>query len=335
MLGDVVEDAEQPGRFILTVPEGGSRAEVVFRFPEAAKYSSLRARARVLFSDVTRGKYAWLCTRACLFQRDAKGKWMPAEHGIVSGWGTSLGKRAEVEIEMLPNAAFADFCLQQSGTSGMAVFEDLFLQPVVIRSSFLGWRLVFIAAWVGAGFYYFPRCRLHRRRLRVLIFLNALAILFGALMPGDWIKESTEKVEQAIHRYRQKSEERPAPTLSKERPSPKKDKPEDESLVVLTQVTHGVGHFTLFATLCFLVYLSAALERQHPVYFLKVGLDVLLFAAITESLQFLTIDRSAHPNDLLIDVYGMGVAFVVFLCLLPVVRKTSRMISKKSVEECL
>ena len=84
---------------------------------------------------------------------------------------------------------------------------------------------------------------------------------------------------------------------------------------------HEVGHFTLFATLCFLVYLSAALEQQHPAYFFKVAIDVLLFAAITESLQFLTLDRSAGVGDLRIDLYGMAAALILFLMVLPLVRR--------------
>jgi hypothetical protein len=84
--------------------------------------------------------------------------------------------------------------------------------------------------------------------------------------------------------------------------------------------SHEAGHFVLFAMLCFLVYLSAALERQHPNYFFKVGIDVLLFAAITESLQFLTIDRSAGVRDLRVDLYGMAAALLLFLMVLPLIR---------------
>ena len=82
-----------------------------------------------------------------------------------------------------------------------------------------------------------------------------------------------------------------------------------------------MGHFVLFASLCFLVYLSAALERQHPAYFIKVGLDILLFAAITEALQFLTLDRSAGLADLRIDLYGMAGALLLFLAVRPLILK--------------
>jgi len=82
-----------------------------------------------------------------------------------------------------------------------------------------------------------------------------------------------------------------------------------------------VGHFVLFASLCFLVYLSAALEGQHPAYFFKVAFDILLFAGVTEALQFLTLDRMAGAGDLRIDLYGMAAALLLFLMILPLVRR--------------
>jgi hypothetical protein len=81
--------------------------------------------------------------------------------------------------------------------------------------------------------------------------------------------------------------------------------------------------------LCFLVYLSAALERQHLIYFAKVGIDVLIFAAITESVQFLTLDRKAGVADLLTDIYGMATALVLFLAVLPFVRHYQGLASSK------
>ncbi|HSR88575.1 MAG TPA: VanZ family protein, partial [Pontiella sp.] len=83
---------------------------------------------------------------------------------------------------------------------------------------------------------------------------------------------------------------------------------------------HGFGHFALFASLCFLIYLSAALERQPRTYFFKVAFDMMLFAGITESLQYLTLDRTPDVQDWLVDVYGMAAAFACFLFVLVIFR---------------
>jgi hypothetical protein len=55
------------------------------------------------------------------------------------------------------------------------------------------------------------------------------------------------------------------------------------------------------------------LERQHRFYYFKRAFDILLFAAITESLQHLTLDRTAGISDWLTDVYGILSALVLFL----------------------
>ena len=47
---------------------------------------------------------------------------------------------------------------------------------------------------------------------------------------------------------------------------------------------------------------------------------MLLFAGITESLQYLTLDRTPGLLDWFIDLYGMAVAFACFLMVLLVFR---------------
>jgi VanZ family protein len=46
-----------------------------------------------------------------------------------------------------------------------------------------------------------------------------------------------------------------------------------------------------------------------------VALDILLFAAITESLQFLTMDRTPGIKDWFVDFYGMLTALLLFVVL--------------------
>ena len=202
-------------------------------------------------------------------------------------------------------------------------FEQIEAQPVRVRTSFVWWRILFASSWLLMASVYFSRCRLHRRKLKVLILLNAIAILAGTLMPGEWIVTSSSRVQKAIRElHPPKAESIRAPS-SEQTQSPK-TAPVQKQMDWFAEIeveSHQAGHFVLFASLCFLVYLSAALERQHPSYFFKVGIDVLLFAAITESLQFLTLDRSAGVGDLRIDLYGMAAALLLFLIVLPLVRR--------------
>lgn len=319
MGGDV---SESGGRFTLNVPESGTLAQVRFRLPTATDYRKIRVRARIKVDEVVRGKYAWRCARLLLVQYDAENKWIPGDHGVVSERGTKDWAEHEDVFEIFPGAAHVDVVLQQAGASGRAAFDRIDAQPVRVRASFVWWRVLFACAWLAAAVGYFTRCRLHRRRLKVLIFLNVLAILAGALMPGDWISDNAERLKAGLATVTKPVPVKTdAPQAGKPAEAPEKDSRQMDRFNAVVGDTHRTGHFLLFASLCFLVYLSAALERQHPVYFLKVGFDVLLFAAVTEALQFLTLDRSAGLGDLTVDFYGMLAAFVLFLIVRPLVRR--------------
>lgn len=316
------EVSESGGRFTLIVPESGTRAEVRFRLPTAIDYSSIRVRARIRMKGVVIGKNKWRHARLVFVQYDSTPKWMSGTHGLMGTDGTEGWATYERVFEMFPGATYAEVALQQMGTSGLVEFEQIEAQPVRMRASFIWWRVLFSGAWMVSAIYYFPRCRLHQRRLKGLILLNVLVILCGAMMPSNWIQEGSEWTKKIWVEWME-----PAPEKTAVKGGGKSEVKWDQDSQQMARFNeriggvHGGGHFVLFASLCFLVYCSAALERQHPSYFLKVGFDVLLFAVITESLQFLTIDRTAGMSDLRIDLYGMGTAFLLFLMVLPLIRR--------------
>ena len=321
--GDVFESKSH---FILRVPKGGKRARIDFPLTGGADYEIIRASARIKVDGVVAGQQPWHCARVLLAQYDANNKWISGPHGLVGERGSKDWEGHRDEFEIQPNAARVVVILQQSGTEGTAEFDRIVVQPVRIRTSFPWWRMGFAASWLAAAIYYFPRCRLHYRKLKLLILLNALAIISGALMPAEWIEDGSEWVKKT---WTERTEPVPEKIALKpaEKPAGKPAVKRDRDLLQMDRFNelvggvHGGGHFILFASLCFLVYCSAALERQHPSYFFKVGFDVLLFAAVTESLQFLTIDRTAGASDLRIDLYGMGAALLLFLMVLPLIRR--------------
>jgi len=314
--------SEAGGRLILRVPESGTRASVHFRLPTAADYSHLRVRARVKVDGVVVGTYPWSGARLVFAQYDTKEKWIAGRHRLMEEFGSTDWEPYEKVFETFPDAAYAEVALQQIGSAGSAEFEQIEVLPVRFRASFIGWRVLFTIWWVGFAVYYFPRCRLHQRRLKTLILLNVIAILCGTLMPGVWISQASDQVKEQFRALQSKT--------AQEKPGAPAQPPAQKEELKVGQMeqfeewvggAHRTGHFVLFASLCFLVYLSAALERQHPSYFAKVGGDIMLFAGITESLQFLTLDRKAGVSDLLIDVYGMAAALLLFICILPLVHR--------------
>jgi len=305
------------GIFTLKVPHAKKTVRVDFPLKLSLATSALvRVQVEMKIENVVPRNNPWERARLLLGQYDAHNKWVSVNHQVMGREGT-LPWTHYVEIfEVKPATRTAHLILQQVGSSGTAYFKNICVEPVRIKSSFLWWRILFALAWIGMGIYYFPRCRLNKRKLKILILLNAIAILIGALMPADWMKSISNRIQKARTEWVQSHQPPPPKKITKEKTKkPKKGKTLEQTdrFEELVKDTHKSGHFTLFATLCFLVYLSSALERQKPIYLFKAGLDVLLFAVVTETLQLLTIDRSAGVNDLLIDLKGMLLAFTLFM----------------------
>jgi hypothetical protein len=317
--GDV---SEVDGVFFLNVPQGGKRAEVRFRLPASTNYAYIRVRARMKTDQVVEGKYGWHCARFIFVQYDENGKWMPGVHGLMSESGTMKRAYREQVFEMFPDAAYGEVAIQQAGFSGSAEFDDIEVQPVQLWAAYGIWRMVFVLLWLGMVILYFPRCRLNRRRLKLLILINVVAILCGTLMPSLWIQDSAEWFKDSVKQKMEKAKDSETVPSGQSQVKPpgtaEKKNQEISRMDQFNEVVgeaHQVGHFVLFASLCFLVYWSAALEQQHRSYYFKVAFDILLFAGITESLQLLTLDRTAGIHDLLVDLYGMLSALLVFILL--------------------
>ena len=313
---------ESIGHFTLTVLPGGKTASINFRLPGATDYGRIRVQGRMKLDGVVVGKNPWRCARLLLVQYDARNKWIPGHHGVVAEKGTRDWQLYEDVFTLDPSAMHVDLVIQQTGREGSAEFDQLVAEPIRLRPSFRWWRMAFAMAWISGGALYFRRCRLHHRRLRVLILLNVVAILLGTLMPEKWIENAMQVVRVEAARVIEKTAAHPPPATTSPVSSPIKDA-EQTKIDQFNNVVgsaQGLGPFTLFASLCFLIYLSAALEGQSRSYFFKVAFDVLLFAGITESLQYLTLDRTPGLLDWFIDLYGMAVAFVCFLMVLWVFR---------------
>mgnify|MGYP001080072852 CR=1 FL=1 len=330
------EVSQSNGVIRLHVPAGGKTAEARFRIAENPGFPLIRLSGRIRTEGVVRGKYRWNAARLLLIQRDTDHQWIPGTHGLLDEDGTVAWTPQVQEFEVFPEAAFIEVVLQQTGKRGTAWFDDISATPMIIKPSFVWFRALFGVIWLGMGLLYFKRCRLHRRKLRILILVNAMAILYGTLIPTEWIQKPVDHLKERLQQPLEHQVQEKKPPVSNPKPAaPSKPRVEKsdlgkmvkDRLAGLVEQSHTVGHFVLFATLCFLVYCSAALERQGRSYYFKVAFDVLLFAAATESLQFLTMDRTPGFADWLIDIFGMLSALILFLgvrLLLPVFPKAEK-----------
>lgn len=313
---------ESGGVFSLCVTNAKQAASIRFTLTDATEYKFVRAGGWMKTEKVVVGENPWRSARMVLIQYGDNGKWIPGHHEVAKVEGTTDWAQFEDIFEIDPKTVKVDFSLDNLGASGAAHFKELFALPVKIRTSFYIWWGLFVFSWLVMGVLFFKRCRLHKRKLRIFILLNALAIIVGTLMPGKWIDRSSkwvaDEVIQVVQHTPGKAAEgkTSAPAEKKVVPSKETQRAEQaERFQKLVSHSHSIGHFTLFAALCFLVYCSAALEGQHRSYYFRVMFDILVFAAITESLQYLTMDRTPGFSDFLIDLQGMILALIIFTVL--------------------
>ena len=315
MRGDT---SESNGVYTLRVPNNGKSAVIRFKVDGATAFSVIRLSGSIRTDHVVEGKYFWKSARLLLIQRDDKGKMISRKHDVLTKHGSVLWTDQTEEFDIDPIAFSVEVVIQQTGKSGIAQFKGVVAQPVKIKTSFTWFRILFAIAWVFMALLYFHRCRLNHRKLNMLILLNTIAILFGTLMPGDWLgsisEQLKEKVSESIHQpAASKVESEVKPAVSKKSPDILAETRLMRQFNSVVASPQKLGHFVLFASLCFLVYCSAWLEKQHPIYYLKVGMDILLFAGVAESLQHLTMDRTPNVSDWVIDIFGLLAAFVFFL----------------------
>jgi hypothetical protein len=305
------EISETTDGLILKASENDPPAHLQFPIPAIPPHRLVRVRAGISVEVPQQRPSASSCTRICLRQYGPDNEPIDTKSNLASLSGSHAWKQHEKVFKIHSRTLRAELILYLPETNGTARIDHLEIQPVQVRTSFRWWRAVFACLWITAAIIYFKRCRLHDRRLRLPIFLNVLIIIIGTLLPYQWIHQASDQVKGALEQA-----EDPYGSTAKNAAEPP-----DCPVIRLFNNASSIGHFILFASLCFLIYLSAALEKQPPFYYVKVGGDLLHFAAITEALQFITPDRTATLCDLRTDVYGLTLALLLFLLIYPLIRK--------------
>jgi VanZ family protein len=221
------------------------------------------------------------------------------------------------------SAANVQLYIQNSGTAGIMQVDDVSVIPVRARPSAPWWNLFFGALWTaGFGVFLFI-LKPWKRRYGSLIMLTVLFILTGILLPKNILNETIQTTRQSIRKLGQQLTN-PVPPSSAQpgKPEPKHpelEKPKEDIIDSLketgTEHVCTIGHFTMFSLLAFFSGLSwltvlPALKRAGTIF---AGL--ILFAAATEVLQFITADRTARLADMYVDLTGMAVAILLVILL--------------------
>lgn len=296
---------------------------------------SLRATAR----GVVKGTEGYHLPRAVFFYHDTSAKSLFGLHHGIMDISKDTGWRHYKDYFPVPEgASSARLHIQNLGVAGVMQIDDVSVIPVRERLSVPWWKLFFGTLWVTSFSLCLFTLRPWKRRYGLLTTLTSLIILAGIVMPGKLL-DSQIKTGLAVSKTVLRkltppsSPEPPAAVKVKapaEHPAPAKPvKPKEESpLIVLAGTAvdqaHQTGHFVLFSLLAFLASLTwiavpPSLRRTAAVF---AGL--ILFAAATETLQFITADRAAALSDLRIDAAGMAGSTAAVLLLRTVQRLINR-----------
>ncbi|MDF7825101.1 VanZ family protein [Pontiellaceae bacterium B12227] len=290
----------------LTRPPGGTVPSVVFNLPDVSSHRILRLQGRMRVKDVVPGNDDFQGARLKFVKRNKKGRPTGSDEEQIYGAGSFDWKTFRTDTYLHRRIKQVDILLTQQGQSGTVQFDSIEVRPVRLKGRTHWFKIAFGIVWVIFGVIYYPRCRLHTRKLRHLILLNVLLILVGVLLPTRFFQYGIPAIKKMIPFVQVEGHSVSEPFIAA---GVGFDLPAHFQLTV----AQSYGHFILFGSLCFLVLLSGALEGQPKWYYFKVAFDVLLFGAVTESLQYLTPDRTVDMADLYCNAYGMLTAMVLFI----------------------
>lgn len=276
---------------------------------------AFRVSLRAVAEGVTADKKSYRYPRAAFFYRaDHNKPFFNLPHEFF-GTQKDCGWRCYKGFFPVPiTATNVQFYIHNAGITGVMRVDDLSVIPVRPRPSAPWWKLFFGAIWtVTFGLCLFalrPWTRRHGR----LILLTVLLILTGILLPKSFLNETIQKTIQPVEKLvQQQTKPAPADTPVPGRPgTPEPAKSKEDLAVELIEAgvewVYTIGHLTMFSLLAFLSALSWLAERPLLKRAGLVFAGLVLFAAATEVLQFITVDRSAGLYDLCVDLTGMAVA---------------------------
>ena len=255
--------------------------------------------AEVSTQNVRQGTKSWYAARVYLVGRTAEGKSLVSiPHVLVTQIGDNSWRRYSAAFPVAGNVKEVVVGAQLIRTTGVMRLRDLRLVPVRERAAFRGAGYALLAAWAVA-LAWIGGSLLHdigSALFRGLVAVVTLAITAGVLMPGP-VKQ--ELLTSAWSAY-----ERLGPALA-------------ERLSEIAGLEWGgaeylgfnisqITHFALFFVLAALARFAWPADRRAFQF-----LCLLLFAAVTEALQYFVAGRQPTVQDWSFDAGGIFLAFAL------------------------
>jgi VanZ family protein len=269
---------------LLRVDEASAGVAVRQSLPDPGRYRLLRLSGELKTRDIRPGPQFWHKGRLALVSLDGRQRMLPVPHLVADLTGTQSWQTYQAVFQIPAAAQSVRAVVQLIGATGTLAVKNLSLHEVREKADFAPYRHLGMILWVLAllwlGLPWFSRLRPDWPHLATC--LTGLGIAVGTLLPLNFKMQ----LELATGR-----------TLARLLPW---WGPAIDQTLKAQMVFSKLGHIVLFALLAMTV--RWAYPHQHR---LRVGLILLLPAAISEVLQFFVAGRVPAVTDFCLD--GAGV----------------------------
>lgn len=294
---------------------------------ELSDIEAFRVSLRATATGVTADKKSYRYPRALFFYKDRQNKPRFDQPHEFFGTQKDKGWRHYKDFFPVPEGATnVQLYIQNSGHTGIMRVTDISVIPVRGKTSAPWWKLFFGTLWAAAFSFCLFSLKPWARRYGYLIMITIVLILTGILLPKNVLNQTIENTALPLEKMvkQQIKPAHPAPAQpgqpsSKQPVTPEPSKPKEEALIGLietgTEHVFMIGHFIMFSLLAFFSALSWLTARPLLKRAGVMFAGLLLFAAATEVLQFLTVDRTAGFYEVCIDATGMAVATALVILL--------------------
>lgn len=279
--------------------------QTIMRDPEAKR---VRLSAWVRHAGIATGLRIWNGMRILLVQKDASGTSLwELPHVVEQERGSGPWRQVSQVFWLPPRVTAMEVVAVLSQVAGQMQVRGLTLEVVQERAAFGLARYGLIAVWLAAlPWLAWPLYRPGpMRRGRLIVSLLGIVILAGALTPHSAKNELRRFVYQLLPSDRVASVETTPTQAKPTAPATAAAATTGRGFAVpigeLWYGAHKLGHFVLFALLALTV--RVIWRRQS---WRRLAFYLAVFAVAAETLQLLSVDRSANIPDAGLNLSGIA-----------------------------
>ena len=260
---------------IKLMADGEKSSYIKWTLANPQSYAFLEFRGKMRSENIIVGENEWNAARFLVYFTDkgGKGRW-DYPHGAVRLIGTHPWQEYSKIFPVPDFAVTANILIENSGRSGTIWCDDISLRPAHTNPSYFLYKNILSAAGIFIGIFLIFTTKLWEKGNRIILIL-LVTIILGAVCADNYLIRLAH------------------------------------NLHIDVIMVKKLGHLALFFLLGFVStrWLGGRVETHGspsvrlPFPILTFG-GLLIFAAITEFLQFLTLDRNPSFLDMLIDVTG-------------------------------